>query len=153
MKTVLFLCTGNYYRSRFAEHLFNALAKARQLSWCADSRALALQLGVNNIGSISPHTLIRLRQLGINFSIERKPLQVTEADLQNFHKIIALDEDEHRPFVAAQFPQWLDKIDYWTVHDLHLTDPRDALAEIERKVSKLVEILNTANDIEQSHID
>ena len=26
MKQVLFLCTGNYYRSRFVEHLFNWLA-------------------------------------------------------------------------------------------------------------------------------
>jgi protein-tyrosine-phosphatase len=25
-KTVLFLCTGNYYRSRFAEVLFNSVA-------------------------------------------------------------------------------------------------------------------------------
>ena len=25
-KTILFLCTGNYYRSRFAENLFNSLA-------------------------------------------------------------------------------------------------------------------------------
>ncbi len=25
-KTVLFLCTGNYYRSRFAEILFNSVA-------------------------------------------------------------------------------------------------------------------------------
>ena len=25
-KTILFLCTGNYYRSRFAEILFNSVA-------------------------------------------------------------------------------------------------------------------------------
>jgi protein-tyrosine phosphatase len=27
MKQVLFLCSANYYRSRFAEHLFNWLAE------------------------------------------------------------------------------------------------------------------------------
>ena len=26
-RTVLFLCTGNYYRSRFAEHYFNLTLK------------------------------------------------------------------------------------------------------------------------------
>jgi protein-tyrosine phosphatase len=30
-KIMLFLCTGNYYRSRFAELLFNHLAKQRGL--------------------------------------------------------------------------------------------------------------------------
>jgi len=141
MKKILFLCTGNYYRSRFAEHLFNELAQIHQLTWYADSRALALQLGVNNTGCISPYTLTRLQQLGITLSCEREPQQVVVMDLENSDKIIALDEEEHRPFVTHLFPEWTDKIDYWMVHDLHLTDPRDALAEIERKINLFVETL------------
>jgi protein-tyrosine-phosphatase len=43
-KTVLFLCTGNYYRSRFAEVLFNSVAGKLGLSWVASSRGLALVL-------------------------------------------------------------------------------------------------------------
>jgi protein-tyrosine-phosphatase len=34
-KTVLFLCTGNYYRSRFAEVLFNSVAGKMGLLWQA----------------------------------------------------------------------------------------------------------------------
>ncbi len=49
-KTVLFLCTGNYYRSRFAEALFNSVAGKMGLPWRASSRGLALERGVNNIG-------------------------------------------------------------------------------------------------------
>src|SRR4051812_12382323 len=55
MKTVLFLCTGNYYRSRFAEVVFNTLAGRAGLPWRAESRGLALELGVNNVGPLSAH--------------------------------------------------------------------------------------------------
>jgi protein-tyrosine phosphatase len=37
-KTVLFLCTGNYYRSRFAEILFNSVAGKLGLPCLASSR-------------------------------------------------------------------------------------------------------------------
>ena len=45
-KTVLFLCTGNYYRGRFAEVLFNSVAGKMGLPWRATSRGLALERGV-----------------------------------------------------------------------------------------------------------
>jgi protein-tyrosine phosphatase len=37
-KTVLFLCTGNYYRSRYAEIYFNSVASKMELPWKATSR-------------------------------------------------------------------------------------------------------------------
>ena len=39
---ILFLCTGNFYRSSFAEIYFNWLAPREKLLWRADSRGLAL---------------------------------------------------------------------------------------------------------------
>src|SRR5260370_39303693 len=46
-KGVLFLCTGNYYRSRFAEVLFNSVAAKMGLPWRASSRGLGLGRGGN----------------------------------------------------------------------------------------------------------
>lgn len=63
-KIVLFLYTGNYYRSRFAELLFNHRSSQSDLGWEATSRALALDLGGQNIGPISPATLQALAQRG-----------------------------------------------------------------------------------------
>ena len=40
MKKILFLCTGNYYRSRLAEELFNHLAIKNDLPWRAWSEGL-----------------------------------------------------------------------------------------------------------------
>ena len=54
MKTLLFLCTGNYYRSRLAEELFNHRAQHAGLSWIAQSRALAIESGISNVGSLAP---------------------------------------------------------------------------------------------------
>ncbi len=44
-KVVLFLCAGDYYRSRFAECLFNSVAGKVGLPWRATSRGLALERG------------------------------------------------------------------------------------------------------------
>jgi hypothetical protein len=65
VKTVLFLCTGNYYRSRFAEELFNDHAGRSGIDWIAHSRGLALERGANNLGCISPFALRALKELEI----------------------------------------------------------------------------------------
>ena len=142
MKTVLFLCTGNYYRSRFAEILFNHQAAQRGIAWVADSRALALDLGVNNVGPLSPYTLAGLQKRGVTLpATHRLPQQVTEADLQGSALVIALDRTEHQPYVQARLPGWVEQIQYWAVADLHLLTADDALARIEAQVATLLDHL------------
>src|SRR5947207_764024 len=97
-KTVLFLCTGNYYRSRFAEVVFNDRAARRGLPWRAESRGLALERGVNNVGPISRHAYRRLTELGLPFDdYLRLPMAVSEEDLRRADLIVGLKEVEHRP--------------------------------------------------------
>ncbi len=137
MKTVLFPCSGNYYRSRFAEHLFNAIADRNQLPWRADSRGLVVgQAG--NVGPISRYAVRGLEQRGIHLNGNiRFPLQVTEQDLGRANVIFALKEAEHRRMLAVQFPAWVDRVEYWHVHDLDCAEPEDALAQLEREVVAL----------------
>lgn len=137
---ILFLCTGNYYRSRFAEELFNHLAAEQGLPWVADSRGLAVELGVNNIGPMSSHTVARLGALAIAAAGGlRLPQQVSEADLTAATQIIALDRIEHTPYVAERLPAWRDKIVYWEVADLHAMGATKALARIEEAVYTLLD--------------
>ncbi len=55
MNRILILCSGNYYRSRFAEEVFNFRARAVYSNWSADSRGL--RLNPNNVGPIADHSL------------------------------------------------------------------------------------------------
>ena len=64
-KTVLFLCTGTYYRGRFAEVLFNSVAGKMGLAWRASSKGLALERGVNNVGPMAASAVQALEALGI----------------------------------------------------------------------------------------
>lgn len=65
MKNLLFLCTGNYYRSRFCEEYFNHRAVRHGLIWRADSRGLAPDVTVfGNVGPLSPYTLSGVERAG-----------------------------------------------------------------------------------------
>ena len=142
MKRLLFLCTGNYYRSRFAEILFNSLASENKLDWRADSRGLALNVVGLNVGPMAHDARELLASKGINSaSMQRFPMTASEADFTAADLIIALDEDEHRPMMRTRFPVWEQKIVYWLVHDLDQWDTKTALAEIETLVNRLVEKL------------
>ncbi|MBW4643054.1 MAG: low molecular weight phosphatase family protein [Goleter apudmare HA4340-LM2] len=142
MNKILFLCTGNYYRSRFAENLFNWLASKQGLDWQADSRGLGLEHGTNNVGAISSYAAeaLALRLVTIPDD-ERFPKRVTEEDFQAAVRIIALDESEHRPLMNERFPQWVDKIEYWLVHDIDQTSPAAALEKIENNLLQLIQQL------------
>ena len=73
MKTLLFLCTGNYYRSRYAEELFNHGAERIPLTWRAQSRGLAIERGTNNVGPLSPFALEALKDRGLVAQAEIVP--------------------------------------------------------------------------------
>jgi len=119
-RTVLFLCTGNYYRSRFAEILFNATVMKMGLPWKATSRGLALERGVNNVGPIAKSVVETLNVRGIRSSeaFTRMPVTVSLAEFEQAHRIVALKEEEHRPLLQERFPAWADKVEYWDVDDV-----------------------------------
>lgn len=143
VERVLFLCTGNYYRSRFAEECFNALAKARGLEDRATSRGLHEAINaLRNPGPISPFTLEALaaRQI-VPAEATRTPARVTDADLDAASCIVAIDESEHRFWIERDFPRHAAKVRYWKIHDLDRTGATEALAALESEVGRLLETL------------
>ncbi len=106
-KKILFLCTGNYYRSRFAEILFNSVAGKMALPWRASSRGLALERGVNNIGPMAVSAVQALEALGVRAgdAVARMPAQVRTDDLEGAALVIALKHIEHLLCCKSDFPR------------------------------------------------
>jgi len=144
---VLFLCTGNYYRSRFAEILFNHLARERGMNWRAESRGLNLKIGTHNVGPLSAHARNACAARGLALPEPlRMPLGVCVEDFTSARLVIAVKEAEHRPYLARQFPDWQDHVRYWHVHDLDAASADVAMAELETLVRGLVDELADGAD-------
>jgi protein-tyrosine phosphatase len=138
-KLTLFLCTGNFYRSRYAEELFNFHARTEALGWRAFSRGLAEKKPPENIGPMSRHTLNALEKRGIEpEGAKRYPQLCSLADFGLAEFVIALKEAEHRPLLASRFPGWENRVSYWHVHDIDIADPVKAVAEMDRLVRDLI---------------
>ncbi len=139
---VLFLCTGNYYRSRFAEELFNALAIQRALPWRAASVGFTPHPDINP-GSISRFTLHALAERNIiPLAAARQPVAVKASDFSAYPRCIALSEQEHRPMMERLFPESISKVRFWQVEDLAWEKPENAIPKIEAAVRHLLEEIN-----------
>jgi protein-tyrosine phosphatase len=139
MKKVLFICTGNFYRSRFAEAVFNFHAGQRKLPWQAYSRGLAIHWAD---GFLSPFTEAALsqRQIPVSYTGPGR-IQLTENDLESADLCIALDRAEHLEMMEQQFPHWTQRVQYWEVPDMPTTLPEVALPSIESQILHLLDHL------------
>ena len=146
-KTVLFLCTGNYYRSRFAEIPFNSVAGKMGLPWQASSRGLALERGVHNVGPMAMEAIRALEALGVRAedAVTRLPAQVTTDDLAGADRIVALKQAEHLPLLQERFPAWAEKVEFW-----HVDDAPKVLGLIEQEVMGLVARILGGGDRQES---
>jgi protein-tyrosine phosphatase len=135
IQNLLFLCTGNYYRSRIAEAVFNYLAIINSLNWRAQSRGFrpkSEQMGLSPIAH--------------DFLVEQKiqpdltapcPRQLTVPDLVASSIAIALYESEHRPMMQSAFPDWAERVIYWQVPDIDVLSAEKALPILMAEVQAL----------------
>jgi len=140
MNKILFLCTGNYYRSRFAEMYFRHLAVQHGLDSTVASRGLRISSG--NVSPLSCFTQEECDRLNIDTHPLRHPLPLTKDDLENADVTIAVKETEHRPLMQTMFPTWEHRIEYWEIHDLDFATADEALPVLKEHVDALFERLS-----------
>lgn len=138
-QNLLFLCTGNYYRSRIAEAIFNHLATIDQIDWRAFSRGLRPKPREMALSPIARDYLSNLR-IPLSMTAAH-PEKLTENDLAKSSLVIAVYEKEHRPMVAKLFPAWENHVVYWQVPDIDITTAEQALPALEEEVRELFEVI------------
>jgi protein-tyrosine phosphatase len=142
-RQVLFVCTGNFYRSRFAEALFNETPPGL---WRAFSRGF--DASTPRETHVSPLVLKELERRHIPLErADGKPTRITQADLDRADLVVLLDREEHEPMLRRMFPELrLDKVRFWSVKDTPGMTPDQAFAAIDREIEALSEELSVRSD-------
>lgn len=143
---VLFLCSGNYYRSRFSELFFNDRMRKLGIDYRADSRGLALH-SHQNIGPMAQSACIRLEELGVEIPDPlRFPASAVAADFEAAELVVAVKEAEHRAMMREQFPEWENRIEYWRIDDIDVITPAQMFPRLEAKLEELIARLTAEID-------
>ncbi|MGZ4962762.1 MAG: arsenate-mycothiol transferase ArsC [Limisphaerales bacterium] len=139
-KQILFVCTGNFYRSRFAEVLFNQKASASRVHWKATSRGLAL---VRSQHGISPIALRELTRRGVPMGLcKGPPKTLTQEDLEQSDYIILMNEAEHRVMFEKQFPNYGERnVHYWHIRDSGSMNATQACQQMTKQIDELLQKL------------
>ena len=143
MKKVLFLCTGNYYRSRLAEEYFNHLAELHSLEFKAISRGISQDLESNgNIGNLASEVVEILDGINVKCQTQgRKPQSVVRSELSESDFVFALDADEHEPMINSNFSEYSAKVRYLTVGDVHVEPIYVAVVKLVKQVEEVFKSL------------
>jgi protein-tyrosine phosphatase len=135
---VLFLCTGNYYRSRFAEELWRHLEGEHPTGATAQSRGLLVSSVLGNVGCMSVHALEGLAIQGVRVTLpQRSPRQVEPSDFAASTHVVAVCGREHRPMLHRLFPAWAHAVEYWDVEDVDMCAVDAALEKLTVHVKAL----------------
>ncbi len=99
-KRLIFVCTGNFYRSRLAEMLFNHHAAGLGLPWVAESRGLAVN---GQLKGLSAEARAYATFAGLPESAPRNPRPLLVDELAAADLVVLMNRAEHVPLIEREF--------------------------------------------------
>ena len=145
MHRVLFVCTANIFRSRFSEEVYNYFAG--KLNVPSKAFSAGLRVGDYVTRKIYRPALEQLKYFNIDPKRrDELSVHINDLDLKNYHKIICMDEEEHRPMVEMNDQLIKVKVDYWNIVDEPMVSSQISLPLCYEKVKSLIkEVSKTCN--------
>lgn len=98
MKKILFVCTGNVFRSMTAEKCFNDYIKKEWINWWTADSAGTFEAKQDYVDAVVLRSLIKL---GINAS-QHKPKRITKDLIEEADIVIAM-ASSHKYFIKRAF--------------------------------------------------
>ena len=116
MHNILFVCTANIFRSRFAEEVFNFLAAEERIP--AKAFSAGLKVGEYHVRKIHRPALEQLDKLNIK---PKRPnelsVHIDEVQLTKYNQLICMDKAEHKPMVLSNLKLKEFNFEYWDIID------------------------------------
>ena len=138
MHRVLFVCTANIFRSRFSEEVYNHFAG--KLNIPSKAFSAGLRVGDYVTRKIYRPALEQLKYFNIDPKRKNElSVHINDLDLKDYHKIICMDEEEHRPMVQMNDHLVKVKVDYWNIVDEPMVSSQISLPLCYEKVKSLIE--------------
>jgi len=131
---ILFVCTGNSYRSPVAE----ALLKKVQGNLEVESA------GTQPAGMIAPNARKFLERENALEKLKRTPEGIDQKNLEEYDLIVAMKQN-HKNEILRRYPQMEDRIEVWNIDDpiyLPYGSDEEVFEEIKRKVIELAESIS-----------
>ena len=145
MHRVLFVCTANIFRSRFSEEVYNHFAG--KLNVPSKAFSAGLRVGDYVTRKIYRPALEQLKYFNIDPKRrDELSVHINDLDLKDYHKIICMDEEEHRPMVEMNDQLIKIKVHYWNIVDEPMVSSQISLPLCYEKVKSLIkEVSKTCN--------
>lgn len=144
MKTILFICTANMFRSPIAAGLFNRELKNRGMD--TDYKVFSAGTWTTAGVAAPPISKTVAKKIGIPGIDYHRTLQVTENELEDSDLVIVM-ESNHKEALCSEFPDYCRKIFLLSSiairEEYDIPDPsktgNDAF-EVARELEKLITI-------------